>query len=162
MRYLKYLIPVLLGVGLVWNWTCAMFILSNVYKTAFFVARYDYDALFEEECEKELSWGKKIFCLKEYANDSMMRVLHELEEPQNKKALQIHPKRITERGEIGGKTFVVKRGQLNGCMHNILVMGLGVNIWNNANWMDQKKIPVLRPIALVEKRKWNKTETDPP
>jgi hypothetical protein len=58
-----------------------------------------------------------------------------------------------------GKRVVVKSVEFRGWFPNLLRMGMGVNIWNNAYFAKARGVPVLTPIALVEKRSWNKTKT---
>src|SRR3990167_6117391 len=137
-----------------------MYVLSDVYKMGCFVTQYEYGGLFDSNYKKELSWGKKIFCFEEYANDSMMQVLRNIEEPEERKVLQVHwGKRVTEKCTISGGQFVIKQAELTGFFHNLILMGLGVNVWNNVQWAQEEKIPVLKPVAVVEERLWNKTKT---
>ncbi len=54
--------------------------LSRAYQKAFAVMHYEYTALFDHSCKKELSWKRKIFCKNEYATDEVMEFLRTIEE----------------------------------------------------------------------------------
>ncbi len=136
-----------------------MRLLTGAYKDLFFTAQYEYAKLFDDQYKKELSWGEKIFCLKEYASVEMMEGLHKIEEIRGKLGASHRNGRVTEEVFFLGNHFIIKSGEVKGFVSNLMQMGLGTTIWNNADWMKEKGIPVLKPIALVEKRGWNRTKS---
>ena len=125
----------------------------------FLIGQYDYAGLFSENYRKELSWKEKIFCAERYTTEPMMKILHNVENQEERETLQAAKGISTEKFSVSGETFVIKYSEYRGFIKNLLRMGLGVNIWNNAHWAKEKGIPVLKPVALIEKREWNKTKS---
>ncbi len=133
--------------------------LYKLYEKMFFITQYDYAGLFSLDYRKELSWKEKIFCLEEYADESMMKILHKIEDNKERNPLRVTKWNTTEEFVVSGRHFVIKSREKMGVMGNLFRMGLGVTIWNNAAWAKEKGIPVLKPIALVEKRSWNQSNS---
>ncbi len=132
--------------------------LSRGYQKAFAMMNYTYEALFDPGCEKEVCWKEKIFCKKEYASQEVMQFLRDIE-AREKCFISKNQNRLVEEVFWQGKRVVVKSVEFRGWFPNLLRMGMGVNIWNNASFAKARGVPVLTPIALVEKRWWNKTKT---
>ncbi len=140
-------------------WKSLMHNLMCLYRKMFVMIHYEYVGLFDWKVQKDLTWGKKIFCLKDYANAEMMEFLHNIEESKGKKELWSHWERKGEEAIIAGKRVIIKSIELEGFFSNLFRMGTGVNIWNNAYYAKLDGIPTLKPVALVEKRGLTKTKT---
>jgi len=138
-----------------WLWHICMCDLSRAYESLFLVCQYDYLGIGDSHYRKELSWGEKIVCLDRYATDEMMSALRNIEELPIERVLNIREAGVTKEGYILGEHCVIKSGEKKGCLMPLFFMGLGVDIWNNAQWMKKKGIQALKPIALIEKRRWN-------
>ncbi len=132
--------------------------ISRGYQKLFAVLHYDYVGLFDSDCKNELSWEEKIFCKNEYASEGVMTFLRNIEGGE-KKNISRNRKRSVDQVFFGDKKVIIKSMEFPGFFSNIFRMGMGVNIWNNAHFASACKVPVLKPIALVEKRYWNKTKT---
>jgi hypothetical protein len=132
--------------------------LARVYQKLYAVSHYDYQALYDENCKKEVSWHQKIFCLKEFANEEVMSFLQSIEE-REKNTICLKRKRSVEESFFGNEKVVVKSMEFKGFFANLFRMGMGVNVWNNAELAKKINVAVLKPIALVEKRAWNKSKT---
>jgi hypothetical protein len=129
------------------------------YRQLFMITHYEYVGLCEEAYQKELSWKKKIICVNEFAGAEMLAFLRQIEESDLKKTLGEYPDRRLEEVVFGEDHFIVKSTQIKGIFINLLRMGTAVNIWNHAHYARKMGIPVLRPVALVEKREINSTKT---
>lgn len=144
---------------LLYFWPSLMHNLARIYEALFLEVHYEYVGISDPNYYKELSWKEKIFCAKEYASNEMIHFLNEVETSNNKRVLWDHRGKLTEKTEVNGVSFVVKSAHKNGFLINLLTMGMAVNVWNNADWAKKLGVPVLHPVALVEKRKWNQTKT---
>ncbi len=142
-----------------YGWKSLMHTLMCVYRRMFTTTHYEYVGLDDPLVKKELTWGKKIFCLNEYASIETMKFLRNIEDTTEKKQLWNHQERKGELAVISGKQVIIKSIELDGFFPNLFRMGTGVNIWNNAKFAKLDGIPVLKPIALIEKRTLNKTKT---
>ncbi len=131
---------------------------SRAYQKLFAVFHYEYVGLNDLEVWKEVSWEKKIFCKNEFATSEMIAFLKNIEEG-NGDHLAGNRKRQVEIRVVNSKRLVVKSMEFPGFISNIFRMGLGVNVWNNADFATKLGIPVLKPIAFVEKRRWNQSKT---
>lgn len=140
-------------------WHSLMHNFSRIYEALFIEAHYEYVGLSDQKYYKELSWKEKIFCLDEYANESVMEFLHNVEKSKAKRVLWDHRGKLTEEALFNGNHFIVKSGESKGFFRNLFSMGMAVNVWNNAHWARERGVPVLKPVALIEKRAWNKTKT---
>ena len=140
-------------------WPSLMHNLSRVYETFFIEAQYEYVGLLDVKIKKDSSWALKILCHEEYATPEFFEFLHHIEESNLKKTLHNHRGKLTEKFLFGETPFVVKSTERKGVFANLISMGTGVTVWNNAHWAVEKGIPVLKPVALVEKRLWNKTKS---
>ncbi len=156
---LQILSGICVGLLLICYWPSLMHNLSRVYEALFLEANYEYVGLFDHDYQKELSWRQKIICDKAYANSSMLDFLHNVETDKNKKVLHDHRGKLTEKISFDNHHFVVKSTVKKGFIRNLFAHGVGVNVWNNAHWAKKIGIPVMQPIALVEKREWDKTKT---
>ncbi len=132
--------------------------LARVYQKLYAVVHYDYKALYNENCKKEVTWNRKIFCLNEFASDQVLEFLRHIEESE-KNVICLKRKRSVEESFFGEEKVVVKSMEFSGFFANLFRMGMGVNVWNNAELAKKLGVPVLKPLALVEKRKWNKSKT---
>ncbi len=149
----------LILLSMIVSWDLIMHVLAGGYKVLFFIVQYEYEGLFDTQYRKELSWEKKIFCLEEYADEEMLNGLRNIEQIKGKKELSNRDGKITEEFFFLGRHLIVKSAEVKGFVSNLVCMGLGVDIWNNAYWMKKKGIPVVKPMALVEKRCWNRTKS---
>ena len=140
-------------------WPSLMHNVSRVYEALFLEIHYEYVGLFDQKYQKELSWKQKIICEKNYADESMLEFLHQVETFKDKKVLHDHRGKLTEKVSFSENHFVVKSAERKGFFRNLLAQGMGVNVWNNAHWALEMGVPVMKPIALVEKREWNKTKS---
>ncbi len=156
---LQILSSICAGVLLFCFWPSLMHNLSRVYEALFLEVHYEYVGLFDKNYQKKLSWNQKIICNKEYANASMFEFLHNVETYKNKKTLHDHRGKLTEKISLEKSQFVVKSTERKGFFRNLFAHGMGVNVWNNAHWAKDIGVPVMKPVALVEKREWNKTKT---
>jgi hypothetical protein len=132
---------------------------SRLYELAFLEAHYNYDLLFDSTCYKELTYGDKIICKSKFANNEVLNFLHDVDDSKCKKVLWDHRGKLTEEAKFGDHHFIVKSAEKKGFLRNLFCMGMGVNVWNNANWASKIGLPVLKPVAMIEKRKWNFTKT---
>jgi hypothetical protein len=132
--------------------------LARAYQKLYAVVHYDCKALYNENCKKELAWNQKIFCLNEFATDQVWDFLRNIEESE-KSVICLKRKRSVEESFFGEEKVVVKSMEFSGFFANLFRMGMGVNIWNNAELAKKKGVSVLKPVALVEKRAWNKSKT---
>lgn len=132
--------------------------LARGYQKLYAVLHYDYQALYDTDCKKEATWNQKIFCLEEFANEEVMNFLRNIEEKE-KNIICLKRKRSVEESFLGEEKVVVKSMEFKGFFANLFRMGMGVNVWNNAHLAKNLHIPVLKPLALVEKRAWNQTKT---
>lgn len=142
-----------------YGWKSFMHNLMCAYRKMFVISHYEYVGIDDPLVKKELTWGKKIFCLNEYASLETMEFLRNIEDSKEKKELWNHDERKGELAVIGGKQVIIKSIELDGFFPNLFRMGTGVNIWNNAKFAKLDGIPTLKPIALIEKRALNKTKT---
>ena len=126
--------------------------LMCAYRKMFVTAHYEYVGLFDPSLRKEVSWKEKIFCKNEYADEEVVSFLHNLDEPRERRVLWQHWERMGEIAELKGKKVIIKTTYLNGFFPNLFRMSTGVNIWNNAHYAKADGIPVLKPVALIEKR----------
>jgi hypothetical protein len=159
LRGLKLLTTLFLGGVLFYFWPSLMHNVSRLYEALFLEVHYEYVGLFDQKYQKELSWGHKIFCLDEYATKDVLAFLHDIEESKYKKVLWDHRGKLTEEAEFLGNHFIVKSAEKEGFFRNIFSMGMAVNVWNNAHWAKKMSLPVLKPVALVEKRSLSQTKT---
>ena len=154
---LQTLTAICAGVLLFCFWPSLMHNVSRVYEALFLDAHYEYIGLFDKEYQKELSWKQKIICLNDYADSAMLDFLQSIETAPGKKVLHDHRGKLTEKFSFSGRHFVVKSATRDGFFRNLLAMSMGVNVWNNIHWAQKMGVPVMKPVALVEKRKWNQT-----
>ncbi|MBM3192749.1 MAG: hypothetical protein FJZ59_00760 [Chlamydiae bacterium] len=159
LKRLKWLARGAFLLLLVYFWPSLMHNVSRMYEALFLEVHYEYTGLFDESVQKELSWGQKIFCLNEYATNEVWTFLHDIERSKYKKVLWDHRGKLTEEAEFAGNHFIVKSATKVGFLRNIFSMGMGVNVWNNANWAKHMGMPVLKPVALVEKRSLFETKS---
>ena len=145
-------------VMLIFSRDSVMHNISRAYQKMYAMVHYDYLGIFDPECVKELSWKEKIFCQKSFANVDVMRVLHHIED-EEMKLISKNRKRNVDEMFFGDQRVIIKSMEFPGFFSNLFRMGMGVNVWNNAKRAQLAGIPVLKPIALVEKREWNKTKT---
>lgn len=150
---------IVLAVSLFWHWSSLMHNLARVYEHMFIAVNYEYVGLADPNYHKEVSWKEKIVCVKEYATPEVMEFLHCVEESQDKKVIWHHRGKLTEEATVANKHFVVKSAELCGFFKNIFYMSMGVNVWNNAHWAKDLGIPVLKPVAFIEKRTLSKTKS---
>ncbi len=139
-------------------WPSLMHNLSRLYETLFVQFHYEYTGLFDSAYQKKISWGLKNICSKEYATFQVNDFLENIEDYE-KRTIWIHRNKLTEDAHVGGYHFIVKSEEKKGFFSNLFSMGMAVNIWNNAHWARDIGVPVLKPVALVEKRKWNSVHT---
>ncbi len=125
----------------------------------FVIAHYDYFGIGDSSYVNELTWKKKIFCAKEYANGKLMQFCRDIDLPRNSQIAWKHWERTGEIIEFAGKKMVVKTIELKGFAANLFRLGTGVQIWNNAHHAKADGIAVLKPVALIEERAWNQTRT---
>ena len=142
-----------------WGWHFCMYDLAKLYELLFLIFQYDYIGVHELQYRKELSWREKIICFDRYATDEMMAVLRDIEKIPSQKMLSHRENRETKEIDLLGRHCVLKSGVQKGFFKPLFSMGLGIDIWNNAQWLKKKGFPVLTPIAMIEKRKWNHTES---
>ncbi len=140
-------------------WPSLMHNLSRVYETFFIETQYDYVGLLDPKIKKEASWSTKILCKEEYATPNFLEFLKDIEDSNIKKTLHNHRGKLTEKFVIDEIPFVVKSTERTGVFANLISMGTGITVWNNAHWAIKRGIPVMKPVALVEKREWNKTKS---
>ncbi len=143
---------------LVCFWPSLMHNISRLYETFFLQVHYEYVGLFDPIYQKQVSWGLKNICLKEYATSQVNDFLDHIEDFE-KKTIWIHRNKLTEEAHIGEYHFIIKSEKKEGFFANLFSMGMAVNVWNNAHWVRNMGIPVLKPVALLEKRKWNSAHT---
>lgn len=159
LKRLKWLVRGALLFVPLYFWPSLMHNVSKLYEALFLEVHYEYVGLLDEGYQKELSWGQKIFCVNEYATKEVWTFLHDIERSKYKKTLWEHRGKLTEEAEFAGNHFIVKSAEKQGLFRNIFSMGMGVNVWNNANWAKKMGLPVLKPVALVEKRSLTKTKS---
>mgnify|MGYP002132237809 CR=1 FL=1 len=129
------------------------------YRQLFMIVHYEYAGICEEGYQKELSWKEKILCVNEFANREMMEFLREIEKSDLKTTVCQYPDRKVEVVNIQGISCVVKSMETRGLFLNFFRMGAGVNIWNSALNARKMGVPVLKPVAVVEKRRLNVVKT---
>ena len=159
VRGLKILFPLVISIVFLFFGTSLMHNFSRLYELAFLQTHYNYDLLFDSDCYKELSFNHKIICKSKYLTKDVLDFLHDVDGSSFKKVLWDHRGKLTEEAKFGNHHFIVKSAEKKGFLRNLLCMGMGVNVWNNANWALKRDIPVLKPVAMIEKRKWNFTKT---
>jgi len=152
-------------------------ILSSAYELVFILSDYQYEipikisktkfynlAPFQGykqskiEVFTNLSYGKKTFCLKEDYTNEMMEFLADKGDFK-REILHRKKRKITEKVVIGNQVYIVKRHGVKGFFKNLFTMSRGVHIWNRAHKIKSFEIPVFTPVALVEKRTWNQSES---
>lgn len=126
--------------------------LMCAYRKMYVCTHYEYAGLNDSNYKKELSWGKKIICKSEYAADEVMDFLQTLEKKENGNILWKQDERFVEEDFLAGRKVIIKTIESSGFFSNLFQMGAVVNIWNNAHHAKSDGIPVLKPVALVEKR----------
>ena len=131
---------------------------SRAYQKLFAAFHYEYVGLHDFDIWKEVSWQEKIFCKNEFATNEMLAFLKNIEEGYGDH-LAANRKREVASRVIDSKRIVVKSMEFPGFISNICRMGLGVNVWNNADYATKLGIPVLKTIGFVEKRHWNSSKT---
>lgn len=112
---------------------------------------YGYEGIDSADYVKTLSYSEKIVCHKDYYDQAMREFLGG-NGGGEKTLLNLRSSRRTESVWIGEKRYVIKTGTKKGFFANLLTMGLGVEIWNNAYRARELGIPTLKPIAFCEKR----------
>ena len=85
--------------------------------------------------------------------------MHQIDSKEGKIVLHDHRGKLTEKAIVSGHTLVIKSAVQNGFFNNLIAMGLGVNVWNNIFWAKKMGIPVMKPVAVIEKRKWNQVKS---
>jgi hypothetical protein len=120
------------------------------------ISSYGYVGINDPEVVKKLSRAEKIFCKKEYATEEMMQFLSEME-AKNREILWANFERVGSQVFLDGHHFIVKSIELKGYLPNLLRMNGATHVWNVAHYVKAKGVPVLKPIALVEKRAFSET-----
>lgn len=127
--------------------------LSHFYELYFRIRHYGYEEIDNKNYERKLGFGKKLLCSKEYFCDEMQAFLSD--ENRTGTFLSSHSGKRTEQVTIGGMPFIVKTHKYDGFWQNLFVQGRGVEIWNNAHLARRQGLQTLKPVALIEEKKWN-------
>lgn len=115
------------------------------------IFHYGYEEIDHSDYVKRLSYSEKVVCHKEYYDQDMREFLEGKTLPM-RELLHFWRERKTESVWIGKRRYVIKTGVKKGFFTNLMKIGLGVQIWNNAHRAKRLGIPTLKPIAFWEKR----------
>lgn len=151
-------ISLLCAVGMVFQFDYVIQTIGAQYQKSWHIFHYDYANLDNPEYIKKLSYGEKVVCHRAYYDQAMQDFLEGKTKPK-RELLHWWKRRTTESIWIGDRHYVIKTGIKKGFFPNLLKIGLGVEIWNNAHLAKELGIPTLQPIAFWEKRCPNYSES---
>jgi hypothetical protein len=156
MKWL-FILTSILGASLCSNY--GVYVISRLYEGIFFYVQYDYLGMFDEEkYEKVLSYHEKLIWKKGDLSPELEACLKG-KNSDSRWLFSASKSMETFWVSIEGKEYVIKRHLQKGFFKNLMHMGKCVSIWNNLKWGDSKGIPVVDPIALYEKRRFNEVAT---
>lgn len=131
--------------------------LGKTYERLFAVFQFTYDFP-QEEYVANLSYKRKEICIKGDFSPEMAAFLSS-GQCENREILHQTKSRLTEKVIIKDDIYIVKTDHRKGFFRNLLKLSLGVRVWNNALWLKKMDIPSLTPVAVIEKRSWNFSES---